>query len=115
MTKRYPHTKEETDLIVVNVTPNAAGAYSWYSANNWVPIPAPGQLALPAALEAAFRQYAPYVTLTVENGAVTAVADNPDARDAAHAGAEPEQPGIEQRLTAAEEAILTLMEVSLHV
>lgn len=79
-----------------------------------------GWVVLPDELLATWNTYKPFVTLTVVDSAITAIADNPTARaaqeaiDAAAKAAETATPTIEELATNVHEALNAIMILSLE-
>lgn len=100
-------------MIIIRKTPFDNGAYGnqTYSGQT---LPE-GYYAVPIALEPAWHQFAPFVTLTIESGEITAIADNAEARAAQKAKDDAEReaapPTIEEQLAQAQEQIAQLQAV----
>ncbi len=65
---------------IVNTVPLSNGAYQNQNGN--VPAIPDGWIVIPNEFLAIWEQYKPFVTITVEDGAITSMVDNPDARTA---------------------------------
>jgi hypothetical protein len=63
---------------VISKTPRYNGAHDNFTTEN-PPIP-DGYIAVPSDLLTEWQQYAPFVALTIEDGVIVAISDNPDAR-----------------------------------
>ncbi len=100
-------------MIIIKKTPCDNGAYGNQTYSGQAP--PDGWYVVPTALESVWQQYAPFVTLTVENEEITAIADNADARAAQRAKDDAERvtapPTIEQQLAQAQEQIAQLQAV----
>jgi hypothetical protein len=68
-------------MTIIAKTPQSSGAYP---SQTWEGNVAPdGYYAIPDSLVPTWAQYAPFVTLTVDNDVITTMVDNPTARAAA--------------------------------
>jgi hypothetical protein len=78
-------------MEILKITPDSNGAHR---NQTWGAAPVPdGYIAVPEQFESTWEQYKPFVTITVENGVIANMVDNPAARaaqEAADAGIVPE-------------------------
>lgn len=68
-------------MIIIKNAPESNGAYANQTWVDGIDVPQ-GYIAMPEIFSEAWEQYKPFVSIDINNGIITSVADNPTARDA---------------------------------
>jgi len=109
-------------MIILNLTAESNGAHANQTVNGNLSSIPEGWAQIPDNLLPAWEAYKPFVTLTVEDGVITGMADNPEARAAQEAADAAYEPPLDEltltqlalaELAEAQEAAQTAMELAI--